>query len=424
MSAVTVVRQSRVLRGPVIAGVSQGFSVIQILLMFVGTSAGSASDLYYVLATWTSLPGQILLTGLLYPIWMRNSRLGRAAEVSCIISCLVISQALLFVGVVVFSEQSGVSIAGSELRLQVLLYAPFALTSTFALACCLRLAASGKPEWISAQTLLSSVGACIGLASVLAFSPDYSVALSVRLEWMLLGQNVGMAAYLLVLFFAIRSVSAHDVSDSGGLGRDASWFLARSVSGYGSGLAIQTTCAALGPSVVSTTSVVGRLVAGFSTLSTNAILPRLIHRGTSSGEGAARLASLQGGAAAVVGLACVVISSSSAVPSEIALFGLAAVWFSGATLNSVMQRISLRTQPARASGWAIAVGVFVSTLFWIIVATSAASGFILAMGAYVALDLITGVIYAVKLGYWRSALLPALGSLVVLGMLVANPALV
>lgn len=377
------------LRPSALAGSSQILGLLQFILLLNGVGAGAPSDAYIYIYNWSLLPIHMVLVGVMYPLWLRGRVFSVQREQLTFLLLALMAELLAVTGATVlfFLGKSY-----EQLALHTLLLALQAAFSVYGWAAALRIASTGNSDWLSSVTLLPSLFACVLL--VVVPSND----LPGRVTVLCTGLLAGAVAYLIALWVfqgtalsggAGAAITPGKISGEGGR-FDAVWFGAKSITGFGSGIALQSMAATLAPSALTSVGIISRLVGGFSTVVTNTVLPRLIHRKSDSSAGAFRYGWIliygTAGAFSICALAAVIVPVQYVSWAMIIL-----AWILSASISASMQRVASKFYPAYLS----AVSILVATAMPVGLLLITISGHLsvrLVLGAYCLTDLVVGVV--------------------------------
>jgi hypothetical protein len=379
-----------------LAASAQGLGLVQILLLLLGRGAGTASDAYFFLTSWNQVPAQIILMGMMYPLWLRGSTIRRATQNAWLASVPVLSVVATIVAGFLFSRLSGTY---TDLVLHTALLCGIGIAASLCWAISLRLSSEGHPNWLAAMTLSANIASCLSLVAA------QGLDVPGRVTAMLIGQLFGMVVYLAILVTVNRSQLAHlfdptstAVAHVLPTRTDGAWFLGQSVAGYGSNLVLQTQTAQLPANALTVVGIIARVLSGLNSLLTNAIMPRLLHRTSASGD--AVYAYLRKVFIAVVSVAAILIVIRVFVHSDYLAIGLVIVaWFMAAAMSASMKRIAIKSLPPAVAIANIAICVSIPIA---VVGIGAFGGLSLPLilSAYVGLDLLSGAAYGLLLRRW------------------------
>jgi hypothetical protein len=388
-----------------LAGVTQLLGLGQIALLLWPHGASEETNAYFLMATWTQLPVQVILIGLMYPVWLRGVGLARTQSRNWVVAVPLLSAIAALVAALFFRALSG---AYPLLVMHSLLFATIGVLSAVAWAGAVRLSAEGKPGWLASVTLMANLVSC---ACLVGLNPDTSGG---RVTALLVGQTIGWLIGIAILAVNNPGIyrqiwTSHATSQGGPRGRADRgnyWYLVQASAGYGSNLAIQTQTAALPSTALSTLGVFTRILAGMSALTTNAILPRLVHSTSLNASAVYRYIRISLLAATSVGLLLLALAASDIAHGALALMVIPG-WFAATSLNAAMKRVAVRELPPRVA-W---ISTTANLAMPIVVVSCAAFGrlsFGLVLGATIALDLLPGVALALILKQRKIALISAL----------------
>ncbi|MCK5749808.1 MAG: hypothetical protein KAH44_26570, partial [Oricola sp.] len=176
------------------------------------------------------------------------------------------------------------------------------------------------------------------------------------------------------------------------LRRDTLWFGTKAVTGYGAGVALQSVASLLPASSVTIIGILSRLVSGFSTTVTNALLPRLVNA-RSSGKSAAQNYCY------VVLLFTTLVNAALMIPvvlgvgfsvGQVSLAIIAVTWIGGSSASAVIQRLAIRFHSSVASWVSIVVSIAVPASLGIILVTGNLNLLVVVVG-FVLLDVAVGL---------------------------------
>ena len=382
---------------PALAATSQALGLLQLILLFHNVPSGRASDAYFYLYNWGLLPTQMILLGVVYPLWLRSVPLGRlrVARIVAGVSTASGAAALLatFILVLLGKGYHGI-------WLHAALLAGVGAVAAVGWAGALRSAALGRPAWLSSVTLLSSLFACLALAAPASNLGD-------RVTRMCVGLLVGSAVFaVLVILLGTRATRDETLSVVRPGSNEPGWYLLKSVIGYGAAISLQSMTASLATSSLSSLNIVIKVVSGFSTVVTNTILPRLVHSSSSSADDAFGYGWSVLYLASALGLA--------AGGAEIALGGrypalglIIAAWILASSLSVSSQRVALRFFPASYSAISVGAGLVIPLTVGVLSLLGRLS-LSTVLVAYVSLDLVVGVALSAIMGGRRLALASAI----------------
>lgn len=388
-----------------LAGITQLLGLGQIALMLWPSGASQATNAYFLMATWTQLPVQVILIGLMYPVWLRGLGHSSSQSRAWIGATPLLSIAAALIAALFFRGLSG---HYPMLITHAALFGVIGVLSAVAWSGAIKLSSEGKPGWLASVTLAANLLACVCLV---AFNPSTSGG---RVTALLVGQTVGWLVGIAVIAACNPGVYAaiwsglplpnaltERTSDRGNY-----WFLMQASAGYGAHVTIQTQTAALPSTELSTLGVFTRVLAGLSALTTNAILPRLVHSGSLNSFAVYRYVRISSLATLVAALTLLMLGASGWVPLAFALMVIPG-WFAAVSLNAAMKRVAVRRLPPKVA-W---ISTTANLSMPVVVVALAAVGhlsFGLVLGATVALDLLPGVALALILRQRRIALISTL----------------
>ncbi|WP_139765909.1 hypothetical protein [Gordonia sp. i37] len=393
------------LRAPSIALASQGLGLIQLVALLARHGPTDATDCYLYFYNLGLLPVQIILVGVFYPMLINKTDVSKRFVDLYGAITPVLSVATIGLGMVWMLENGRQFNVVVQIGLLCGLNA-FVQSIVWFRGICAE--ASGNPVWISGATLPASFFALVALALPLRDSLQTVVAM---LLFMLLGS-------MALVVIQIRSYSVAGVVGEYRSDRASPvvnyWFLARSTTGYGAAVGIQSLSAQLPPAALTISSIPVKIVGATTTIFVNTLLPRLVHR-NSTDELAGR---------PLLRYAVVTISLVSAIAC-IATFFLAgryvlfvvivAIWLIVSSISSVVTRFAMRYREPRQLVVTVAVPIGVLSLLWL---TSLSSGFSVGavICAYALVDGVTSAVLSRLMSYrwelWLSSILSfALGGL-------------
>lgn len=387
------------LSGSALAGLTQVLGLSQITLLLVSSGAGAATDAYFLMAVWTQVPVQVVLLGLMYPIWLRNATV-RSREIRAFLLLTpTLSMLAALVAAMWFRHVSG---DYPQLLQHATLFAAIGVISSAVWAGAVRLSASGDPRWLASVTLVPNLIATICLVFAVRESPTDKVGILLTAQlagWLLAATGlVGFNRQLLRRIWKNDSGNATSL----GQGRSNYWFLTQSLAGYGSNVALQSQAAALPANALSVLGVLSRVLAGFNALVTNALLPRLIHSDSSDSNGVyrfARIAAVGSGIGVLLAGLAGWVSGQNFVLGSAVIFG----WFAGSSLNAAMKKVAVRELHPRIA-WVSSVANLAMPLCVGVLAAFGHQSLIVILCACVGLDLLPGVLLALILGRTKLAL--------------------
>ncbi|MDR7184911.1 hypothetical protein J2X85_001945 [Microbacterium trichothecenolyticum] len=397
----------------VLAGLTQGFGLLQLLLLVAG-SPTIESDSYFYLISWAQLPTQLIVSGFVYPVWLSGTRAVRRRLQVALISAPFVAAAGPLVAMWIFQSITG---GYSTLLLHSALFSALGVVLCCGWALALRLAADGNTAWVSAVTLISNILSC---ATLLAMT---HADVSARMSGMLIAQIVGMVVTTILMVRShptlLKRLTAEPTQ-----GRivtsKSEWYLLQSLAGYGGMLILQTLSAALAPAALSILGLIGRLVSGLNTVVTNAIVPKLIHSGSDSDRSVARFVNIVVAISLSVASLGIVIAAGGQLPLA-AQFAVVLAWFAAAVLNAAFKRVAVRFAEPRIA-W---ISALLNALTAVSVLGAWAFGyqtlFVILLG-YVLLDLLPGLALAILQRHTVAALLTAAGVIAIAAL--ASPYLI
>ena len=383
-----------------LAGGSQVLALIQLALLLVGTGPGPASDAYFYIVAWIQVPWQILLLGVVYPAWVRSGTLPH--ERVWLASAPIASALAAIVAAVLVAHLSGPYPA---LPLHASLMSCLGLVSAIAWALGLRLASWGDTDWFAAITLPANLAACLALI----LSVD--APLDGKVTALLSGQLLGTLLFLPALIVRARrraaqrkerAKTAEDIDPQKSPIDETAhrWFLAQSSVSQGANLVIQSQAATLPANGLSTIGVVSRVVAGLNTISTSALLPRLVHSDSDSPNPVYRFVRVMNGFGWVIlAVTVVAIYAGDLAGTPLTYVVLIAPWLVASNLNVSLKRVAARfLKPSVAtlsivSATLVPVGLAVAGILGYLSLTTVFLGMIL-------MDLLPGVMLASILRRW------------------------
>lgn len=386
------VAQSPALQASALATFSQVLGFIQLVLLLAGRRATGTTDSYFLLFAFQQLPSLILITGYLYPVWLRTrgrfsgEKVARAASVAFV--PLSVAGASLWLGLHGRSATVVWIVAG-------LLTVNGCLVSGITMRASL-MAADGDSRWTAALAVPANFCACVALAASFAFSLD------VRTIAMCAALCVGNLAYLLVLelprFAATRDTLPQ--ADVGGLGRLSTVLVSRALIGYGAGNVMQFAATQLPVGAASSFNFVSRVVVSIVNTGLNSVLPRFMHVRTESPASLYRLTRVIALVSIPVsGIALAVASLDHTNLAVYTSFGLA--WLTAGMLNAALQRSAYRLLHGRI----LAIPMFATvglaaTAMWLTRTSHGIAGLLLIT---VLVDAVSALINGVALKRWVEA---------------------
>jgi hypothetical protein len=259
---------------PLLAATSQALGLVQIALLLHGYSANSSSDVYFFLFAVGMFPIQTVISGVLYPRWLRRN--SPKQEITAFDIGLAFGSAIL-----VLAGAGYLSIIGrtpSTLFPIAAILAGNTAISAIVWIFTMVKASTGNPRLNAAVALPANCGACVALMI------SWVEPLSLRTVAMCLGLLTGNIAMLVLLQlktrfrWVIKVRRSHSEPDAGRRpeSRDAA-LVGKSFAGYGAGMALQMCVATLPPSSLTLFNVASRCVASVVGSGVNTVLPRLVH---------------------------------------------------------------------------------------------------------------------------------------------------
>lgn len=259
----------------------------------------------------------------------------------------------------------------------------------------LRASALGNADWLSSVTLMPSLVACVLLLVVP--SPELSVRVT-GLSW---GMLVGSLLYLFAMvvkapeYFYGGLSSTHVVPSDRDSGSGAVWFGAKSVAGYGSGMLLQSVAATLPPSGLTLIGILTKIVGGFSTIVTNTILPRVVHKNSTSALGVYRYGWILVWSLGLV-VACCAVMTFFYDSKFLYMAMIVCCWILAAAISASMQRVAIRFFPPHLSVVSIALSIVVP-VFALIAAFTVGIDLKSIISAYVAVEFLIGMVMCIVL---------------------------
>lgn len=178
---------------------AQGLGLLQIVVLFWGRGATTESDLYFLLFLWTQVGYQLVLAGIVYPIWLRGH--GASAPTVRLMAASTIPLAVISAGCgLLVWVGSGHSQSGAS-GIAIL----FAFQGVFASAYwigALWISSQGGPLFVSGATLLPNLTAvALGMVAALLGAD--------RVAPIIVGQCAGFLAGLAALVYVHGNVWRH-----------------------------------------------------------------------------------------------------------------------------------------------------------------------------------------------------------------------
>jgi len=391
-------------RSSLLAAATQGLGLLQLLLLVNGTPS-SESDAYFYLITWAQLPTQIILSGFVYPTWLSSVSGVRRKLMIAIAAAPILAVAGVAAAGFIFSNLSR---PHDQFVVQLALFAFLGILLSAGWTFALRLSVEGDTSWASAVTLCSNVLSCGALLALLD-APQAD-----RLSAMLIAQIVGMVATISFILYRDRGLLTRVFAEpqtSRPAQTRVDWYLAQSIIGYGSLLVLQTTSVALAPAALSVLGLIGRFVSGLNMVVTNAVIPRLVHSGTTSDRPALTLVKWTAlsmlGTGLLLGLFGAWTGTQLAVQAAVVC-----AWFACAITNSTFKRLAVRSIEPRAAAIVSILNLATATVVGVLFGTGLLSLEILIL-AYVAMDLLPAIALGFLLRRWILAIAIAVPSTVV-----------
>lgn len=386
-----VTRVSLFFRSSGLAALSQAAGLLQYVLLVAATGANSHTDAFFFINAWVLFPSQVILFGWLYPRWLR-ARIGlHLSDRNWIYLSALLS---LFFGfgaaaiLVVFrgNDNSAWLYAG--------LLGLNGIVQSFTTAAALYISSSGHAEWLASVSLFASLIACFALLMAALFDLDKTM-------FMCAGLIAGNGIFLLLLIMRREQlrvlISSSPISEHHPiLGRsDSAWFLTKSAAGYGAALVLQTAAAALPLSSLTVLGLISKVVSGFGSILTNALLPRFVHRNSTNDYSAsAYLWVVATGSLMIAFPVSYIAAQFNPAWSSYSLTGLA--WAVSASLNAVSQRVASKFLPARIALSSIVVSFALPAVF-LLGSVVSPLGLSDVLRAYVLLDLVAGILFTIFL---------------------------
>lgn len=378
----------------ILASLSQLLGLVQLYLLMADNGSGRASDVYFLVLTWSLLPSQIILQGVAYAGWLRlgTSEVasgGRMALSTAALSLVCGGFASLAYGI---SEGEAYSYLVIGV-VQGIAGAVFSLV----FASALQRSATGDPLLLSCMTLPGSVVACLALISL---PPD----LYIKVIAIIVSSTIGSIILLILDRRRVWSILQDSARPSPRQPREEghystsgrSWFAMRSVTGYASGSVLQSVGAVLPPSSLTVANVCSRFVSGFNTVVTNSVLPRLVNYRDISTEGATRFSWILvcGGLLALTATPVVSVSPLSNWASE---YAACVVWAVSAGVSASAQRVSTKVRSPAWASISIVVSCVVPVAAICLVAMGIPMSAIALLSMYISLEVLNSCLYLVLL---------------------------
>ncbi|WP_188835030.1 hypothetical protein [Flexivirga endophytica] len=407
-------KYGRAVAAPVLVNAgSQLSGLIQYVLLIVWTGAGHTTDYFFLLLAWTSVPMQLVLTGVCYPLLLRGAKEAACNWMKFSILLVPLSSAP---AVAIYTSRLGDVQDAFLLTVLTVLFSGLVLVATYD---GFREAVRGDAFPLSAATFFGSLGAIFGLC---AFKVTHAGAGTVT---MLVGAIFGEITFLVMRAFQrsarlgaharggpnARVNSATAVDSVAETNRQASgWYLGKSIAGYGGGLTLQSYAASLAPAFLSYFSVAQRVVGGCAGVFSNSVLPFLVHGETQHSREAGRVTLAVSAAASFAGIGIAAFIGVVQSERDAGLVLLLTAWMSTSLYAAGMQRLAYRLLPAKVSAAPIVTSLVVVLMISFLLSINQFSPAVLLVGM-VLLDGVSSIIFAVRLSLRNSAASMALGAL-------------
>lgn len=386
---------------------SQGLGLIQYLVLISWVGASRTSDFFFLVLAWSSLPMQLVVTGVVFPLLLRGA-------VDSAARWLQIAQLLIPLSLAVPVAVFWTFIALVKLPIAImLLTAAYSWCVLQVTAEGFRRAVAGDALVLSAATLWGTLGSITGLAMGMVIAPDMSVPL------MLAAGVLGQGAFLWILagHTAGRRRGRDSLAEQPAVAdppkqsaTDSGWYLGKAAAGYGGGIALQSFSAFMPAAFLTYFSVFQRLIGGVASAFSNSVLPRYVHVDTVSPTAAVRLTGRVVVVVLGLGLAASLCCFSVGRPVLAGWCLIATAWCVAALCGATIQRLTYRLLPP--SNALIPIVICILTLG--IVSTAFAFGYrspSIILLAVVALDGATSVLLLRKLDLAKASW--ALGGILV-----------
>ncbi|MCR2764236.1 hypothetical protein NQ152_12050 [Microbacterium sp. zg.B48] len=367
---------------PILSVASQGIGVGQLILLLARVGANDATDVYLYLFNMGMLPTQIVTVGVVFPMLLNRERItARLAR--------LIRRWIPFVGSgFVLLAAFWMALNGRLEELLLPIVAASVVNAFLQARVWIRAIgaeAAGDPNWISGIAIPANV---LAVGALLLPLPTPELLIFAMVSALAVA-NLGLLVFMTVRKVGDKSFSELPVSRLQG-SRAETWFLTKAGVSYGGLAVIQSMAVLLPPAVLTILSVAAKIVASLVATFVNAVMPRVIHRESSSLRPSMRFLSFLYIGAAVVGAG--IVGFAAVFGGELLLPAVCvALWVVGAVANSVAQRTAYRFLPPNASRITISIVPIVAVLT---VASTLSPNFQLAtlLCAYAAVDASTGAL--------------------------------
>lgn len=324
-----------------LAALAQGLGLVQLIIL-AGGGLDRQTDAFFFLATWILLPGQMLTSGMLYPVWLRGQSLTPRSERFWRFAVPVFSAAAALIAGSLF-----VALAEGYpgLWIDVCLAAAWGAVAAVVMNRTMRASSSGDPTWLAGSNIIPNALGCVALVLSAGSTGGPGPVTSVL--------AAQVAGNLLFLGSTWSRTSPHLVPADGAavpvLRGAGGWFFLQAVVGYGAILALQTQAASLAAAALSIIGLISRVTAALNNLVTNAVLPRLIHTGASSGRSAVVYVTRVSQAGIAVSPFLAIAMLCGLDPDVVVAASVVAAWFCACTVNIGMKRLAARELDPRIS---------------------------------------------------------------------------
>ena len=234
--------------------------------------------------------------------------------------------------------------------------------------------------WLAGIALPANLCACLVIVN--AWTPSATRA-TIMVGGLLVG-NLALLTYLVSSGRTRGSQVGQHPPVAATSQRSGGWFLAKSVTGYASGDALEAMALLLPAASLTILNIVNRIVGSVSTTLVSSILPKLINRSSTSRAGATTFGRWLAGLLSLPFCVVAMISIFVSLPYEQYVLATLA-WLLTSGMNVSAQRLAYRFLPPAASVLSIASAVTVTVAVAVIATTSLFTLKVLFVGA-IALD--------------------------------------
>jgi len=365
-----------------LAAAGQAMGLAQLGLLASG-GLGRQTDAYFFLATWILIPGQMLTAGMLYPVWIRGSAVKRRSEFFWLATVPAVSALSAVVAAFVFNHLTG---GYKTFWVDAGLASIWGAAAATVLGRTLKQSSLGNPVWLAASNLIPNFFGCLVLVLFLTTGSG-----SLLVTGLLAAQASGCLVYLAVVWVKAATPQVFrpgtPVGVLSGAGR---WFFLQAIVGYGAILAVQTQAATLAAAALSIVGLVSRVTSALNNLVTNAVLPRLIHVGSTDAVPVVTYLQRTTYATLAAGAVNLVAFGLGFGRTFIVAAAITTAWFCACTVNMGMKRLAARQLNPRISAISAALNFAVPVVMLVFTATGELNVAIVLIGL-VLLDFLPGL---------------------------------